>query len=212
MTGTELYNLATGLNGDVPIDEDIFYPLLNMKKGQREMERDWMKLRAFDSSQSFTSADDYLSTKPLPARFLRTYDFVNPRTGEYTGVAIIDAQGRKHPLRPIFMEERYEHRDTNGFFYIDTANDAIGRTGTLAGTLHLYFLQGTVDIDADNEWVFPDFSHPLLAYDVVVENKGGIDWDTVNANQVPFNRTTVQSLESSLNMWDARLQQAAVGV
>ena len=133
-------------------------------------------------------------------------------TKEQTGIYIVDSSGNKNPLKPIKFADRFSYKDTDGFFYIDVKNSKIGRTGTLAGTLHLFFLQGTVDIDGDGTWEFPTVAHPILAYEVAAEQKGGIDWDTVNANQVPFNRDTATKINSQLNMWDARLQQAEIGV
>lgn len=211
MTGAEQFALATELNGSVPIDETLFYQLLNMKKGQREMARDWVVLRTFDNSITFTSADDYEDTKTLPARFLRVYSPTS-RDGVKPGIFIVDSAGSPHPLTTIPFVDRYAHKDVDGYCYFDIKNGKVGRTGTLAGTLHLYFLQGTEDIASGSTWSFPSYAHPLLAYDVVISHKGGIDWDTVNANQVPFNAADVRQLEQSLNMWDAQLQQAELGV
>lgn len=211
MTGAEIYTLATGLNSGLAVDEDLFYIILNMMRARREDSRDWMVLRSFDSSKSFAASDTYLSTKSLPDRFIRAY--APYKDGAQPGVFIVDSAGSRHELNPIAFAERFNVKDTDGYYYIDHKNNAIGRTGTLAGTLHLYYLQGNVDIVAAGTWTgFPTFAGPLLAYDVIVEQKGGIDWDTINANQVPFNASTVRKLEGELNMWDARLQQAELGV
>jgi hypothetical protein len=212
MTKAQLYTLTTNLLGGYQIDADLFTVLLNMKKGQREMSRDWVVLRSHDASISFSASDTYLSTKALPARFLRLYEPYAGANGRQPGVFIVDNAGTKHPLVPVKFADRATVADVEGFFYLDMKNRTIGRTGALAGTLHLYFLEATEDLDEDTEWSFPDYAHPLLAYDVAVEHKGGIDWDTINANQVPFNVATVRSLESSLAMWDARLQQQELGV
>ena len=212
MDGTALYTLTTQLLSGQTIDETLFYQLVNMKKDMLESSRDWMILRSFDSSVSFSSSDTYTSTKSLPARFLRVYNPFDDRGREQPGVYIVDSAGNKHPLKPIAFAKRFDYKDTDGYYYLDIKNSTIGRTGTLAGTLHLFFIQGTVDIDSDGTWEFPAYSHPLLAYEVAIEQKGGIDWDTINANQVPFNRATVQDIVSQLTMWDARLQQSELGV
>jgi hypothetical protein len=208
MTGEQLYTLATTFNGGDQMDETVFYQLLNMQKDMREMSRDWMKLRAIDTSKSFASSDDYTSTKALPARFLRPYN-IDPTD---SGVSIVTSEGNKIPLQPIALAKRYDYRNSDGYFYLDLANNAIGRTGSLAGTLHLAYLQGTEDLDDEGEWSFPSFAHPLLAFDVVMMNKGQIDWDTVNQSQLPYSEATIRTLESQLAMWDARLQQAELGV
>lgn len=213
MNGAELITLITALNGGVPMDEDVAYIILNMMRARREDSRDWVVLRSHDTSAVFTGSDDYEDTKPLPDRFIRIYSPYDPEAREQTGVFIVTSNGSKQGLNPIPFAKRFDYKDTDGYYYIDLKNNAIGRTGTLAGTMHLYFLEGNVDIDATTPWTgFPSFASPLLAYDAVIEQKGGIDWDTVNANQVPFNAVTVRKLESELNMWDARLQQAEIGV
>lgn len=213
MNGADLYTLNTKLLGGRSIDQDMFYQLVNMQKNLREMSRDWMKLRTEDTTIIFSSSDTYTSTKPLPTRFLRTYSFYD-QYGNLAGPFIINSNGSKIPLKPIKFEQRYDYKDTPGYYYIDVKNSTIGRTGSTVGTLHLFFLQGTPDIDADSPWGLPpaDSYGALLAYDVAVEQKGGIDWDTVNANQVPFNQRKINQLEANLATWDARLQQAELGV
>lgn len=192
------------------MDSDLFNTFLQMVKNRREMSRDWMKLRNVDTSITFTASDDYSSTKSLPTRFLKLYR-PNMQDMDNTGVALI-VNGSLSYLRPIDIGQRYEHKDTDGFYYIDHANNTIGRTGTKAGSLQLNYIQGTVDISDATMWSFPEFAHPLLAFDVAVLQKGGIDWDQVAAFSVPFNRVTIRELESQLAMWDTGLQQAAIGV
>jgi hypothetical protein len=208
MNGSELYTLNTSLLGGNAIDEDLFYQLLNMAKDQREMMRDWMKLRTEDTTITFASSDTYLSTKTLPDRFLRTYSFYDYK-GEFNGPFIITTGGSKVPLLPIKFEERYDYKDIDGYYYIDVKNSTIGRTGTTAGTLHLFFLQGTVDIASGTTWTLPPTNgySALLAYDVAIEQKGGIDWDRINASQIPYNERKMKQLEVNLSTWDARLQQ-----
>jgi len=207
MTRDEIYTLATSLNGGDQMDDELFDSLLAMAKDTREMERDWMKLRTVDRTITFASADTYLTTKSLPERFLRTYT-IDPYD---SGVFIVDSEGAKHPLTQISLEEAYDHRTTEGYFYLDLANDAICRTGSLAGTMHMHFLKGSGAIEGDTEWSFPSFAHPLLAFDIITINKGQIDWDTINQSQVQFTFATIRKLEGRLAMWDARLQQAALG-
>ena len=212
MNGETLYTLTTNLLGGNALDEDLFYQLLNLAKNQREMMRDWMKLRTYDTSITFTASDTYLTGKSLPERFLRTYSF-DP---DNSGVFIVTAEGAKMPLSPISMSQRYDYRNMEGYYYIDHANSTISRTGAIAGTLHLNYLRGTVDITENTEWsMLPDSftsAAALLAYDVAMEQKGGIDWDRVNASQIPYNQRKLQSLETNLATWDARLQQAEIGV
>lgn len=211
MTGSELYILTTQFLGGQTLDETLFYQLLNSAKDRREMMRDWMVLRTRDTSITFTSADTYLTGKTLPDRFLRVYTSFD-EDGLSDTVFLVTSSGAKVPLQPIKQSQAYEYRNDEGYYYIDIKNGTISRTGTTAGTLWLYYLQGTEDISETGEWDFPAYSHPLLAYDVAVEQKGGIDWDTINANQVPFNQRKIQQLELSLATWDSLLQKAELGV
>ena len=213
MDGATLYTLTTNFLGGNALDKTMFYQLLNMQKNMREMQRDWMKLRAEDTSITFSASDDYTGTKALPARFLRTYSFYD-QYGQLAGPFIVTSGGSKIPLKPIKFEQRYDFRNSEGYYYLDVKNGTIGRTGTTAGTLHLFFLQGTADITSDLTWTLPpsDGYGALLAYDVAVEQKGGIDWDTVNANQVPYNQRKIDQLAANLATWDSRLQQAELGV
>ncbi len=213
MNGDTLYNLCTNLLGGNAIDEDLFYQLLNMQKNMREMSRDWAKLRTIDTSISFTAADTYTSTKNLPARFLRTYSFTD-QYGNQAGPFIVTSGGSKVPLKQIKFAETYDYRNSQGYYYIDVKNCTIGRTGATEGTLYLPYLQGTVDIGPTTSWGLPpsDGYDALLAYDVAIEEKGGIDWDTVNANQVPYNERKIRQLEANLATWDSRLQLAELGV
>lgn len=212
MTGSELKTLSTIFLGGNSLDDDFFYTYINAIKNMFEVSRDWVILRNFDNSITFTASDDYTSTKSLPSRFLRTYAPYNSRNNEQTGVYIVDSNGSKMPLKPIAFADRYNYKDTDGYYYLDMKNSKIGRTGSKAGTLHLFFLQGTSDISESSTWEFPEFVHPYLPYLIAMDHKGGIDWDTVNANQVPYNQTRINQILSTANMWDSRLQLAELGV
>lgn len=214
MTGEELRTLNTNLLGGKELDSDLFYQLANIAKNRREMARDWVKLRTLDTSIIFSGSDTYLIGKSLPARFLRVYSTFDRETNQSNGVFLILSDGSQQILQPIKMVEAYKYKDIDGYYYIDYKNGTISRTGSLAGTLWLYYLQGTVDISSVSTsiWGFPSYSDALIAYDVAIEQKGGIDWDTVNANQVPYNKNRLQQIELNLASWDAQLQQAEMGI
>lgn len=207
MNGSVLYTLCTQFLGGNAMDEDLFYQLLNQAKNQREMMRDWMKLRVYDTSITFSSSDTYLTGKTLPARFLRTYGFA-----PNSGVFLVTSDGAKQDLTPISMSERYDKRNDEGYYYIDHANGTISRTGSIAGTLHLNYLRSTEDITSSTSWALSSIGGPLLVYDVVIEMKGGIDWDRVNASQIPYNQRKLNQLDMNMATEDARLQQIEAGV
>lgn len=207
---TEIETLCTSFLGGNPLDSDLFDSLLQMVKNTREMMRDWMILRTLDTTISFASSDDYTVTKSLPDRFLRIYR-PSYRDQVDTGVYLVN-NGAQFMLRPISLAQRFEYKDKSGFYYIDHKNGTIGRTGCDAGTLYLNYLQGTADITDDLAWTFPSFAVPLLAFDIAILQKGGIDWDVVASFSVPYNQGTIATLESQLAHWDARLQQDELGV
>lgn len=212
MTGTDMQTFETDLLGGAAIGDTLFYVLANMQKGLIEASRDWMILRAFDNSQSFSTSDDYQTTKPLPANFSRTYSPYDAMSGQQPAVFLVDSSGFKYALNPIPFASRYDKKDVDGFYYLDMLNNAIGRTGSQAGTLHLYFIQNTADLDAGRTWEFPVWAHPLIPLNVAVSYKGGIDYDLVNASQTSFNRADAQAIVSRLAFWDAQLQQQELGV
>ncbi len=214
MTAEELRTLNTNFLGGKELDVDLFYQLANAEKNRREMMRDWMMLRTLDTSNSFSGSDTYLSTKTLPDRFLKIPLIFDRDTGKNCAVQLIGSDGAQTFLQPIRKDQAYQRRNDDGYYYIDIKNGTISRTGTRAGTLYLNFIQGTVDFDDNSAsiWDFPDFADVLIAYDVAIQQKGGIDWDTVNANQVPYNQRMIDRAWMSLCTWDAQLQQAELGV
>lgn len=214
MTGEELRTLNTNILSGKSMDSDLFYQLLNIAKNRREMMRDWAKLRTLSNSITFSASDTYLTGKTLPDRFLRIYTAFDRDTGASNGVFIVTTDGSQLFLKPIKQAEAYAYRNTQGYYYIDSKNGTICRTGNTSGTLYMYYLQGTVDVDAQSTeiWDFPSYSDALLAFDVAIDQKGGIDWDTVNANQVPYNQRKLQQIEMNLATWDAQMQQAELGV
>lgn len=214
MTGTEMQDFTTALLGGTELGDTIFFQLANMRKGMLEAKRDWVVLRNFDNSKSFTSADDYTSTKALPDRFSRVYSPYDSRSGQQPGVYLVESSGAKFPLNPIPFASRYDYKDLDGYYYIDwsTGSPVIGRTGTIAGTLHVFYIRNTVDLAAAVTWIFPEWSHPVIPFEVAITHKGGMDYDLINSSQVPFNKEDAQIIESRLAMWDAQLQQAEIGV
>lgn len=209
MTGQELWDLNTSILGGRQMGDTLFFQLVNMAKRSRESKRPWARLRTEDTSMSFSQSD--VSEKDLPADFIKTYEY-RPGKGK---LQLIDSDGNVEQMTQIDFEERHKYATQFGYFYINQGTSKLGITGTpdRAYTAHLFYIAATPSITLTTSWSkFPEDYHPVLAFDVAIINKGGIDWDTVNANQVPYNASTIRDLESSMAMWDAELQQSSLNL
>ena len=88
----------------------------------------------------------------------------------------------------------------------DAANKILCLNGTVnfAGTLWIRYIQSTPDFDEDSNpiWVFPTYSHILLASFAVGIHKGGVDFDSVNQAMAPDNRATAELIVKQFENWD----------
>ncbi len=186
--------------GDTP-----FYQLINSAKNRREARRAWMKLRTRDTSNSVTSATTFATSFALPTRFLRFYGKTPIQL--VSGTSVIKLEERP-------LEALDELQTQPGFFCVDYANSLIYLTGSWnqSYTMKIYFCQKSPDIDAATEWVFPSEFHPMLAFDVALQEKGDISYDDINERMAKYHGKSVADIESAMILWDAGLQTASRGV
>lgn len=203
MTTEELQQMTTDLLDGREIGTTFFIQILNMQKRIREQSRPWVILRAEDGSNSVTTGNTYKTAHTLPERFMRFY-------GEYP-IKIVDSAEN---VQDEFYERGYNMRrkmkDHNGIFFVDYANDNLYLSGSIskAGTMYIDFIQASADFTngGSEEWPFPENFHPLLAFDVAITQKGGVDYDDIHARMVQYHGIDVRALENAMNMWDAQLQ------
>ena len=207
MTGPELYDLTTELLGGKTLDVTLFYQLLNMAKNRREAMRPWVILRKVDSSLTVAGGDGITNTKALPTRFIKPYSLRRP-DGSRTPVVLRTGDSVLYVSQIQFGSEQ-ERRDDTDLFFIDLANNRYAFTGIRDQSYTIYFshLAFSVEITAQVDWVFPSQFHPILAFDVAVSQKGGIDWDELNARMAQYNGQDTQQVWSAMVMWDTDLQR-----
>lgn len=205
MTGSQIYELTTTLLDGRQMDEVAFYRLLNLAKNKRERKRPWMILRKKDKTTvSLSTSDDFETAKALPSDFGRFYN--------NKSVQLVSADGDHKYIPQKAFEMQYEHKDDDVCFVEYLAggsNIYFGGIRSKAYDVWLFYCQISDDITSDTSWVFPPDFAPLLAFDVAIMQKGGIDYDDINARMVQYNGVEVQQLEMSMVHWDAELQRVA---
>jgi hypothetical protein len=77
-----------------------------------------------------------------------------------------------------------------------------------AGTLYIRYMRSTTDFTTNSDpiWVFPTWSHMLLALFTVGIHKGGVDYDDINARMAPDNRALAELTVKQSENWDNELQ------
>jgi len=192
MTGQETYDFVEQII-DESMDETLFTTLLNTVKDSVEEDRDWEILKAFDSSQSASPGDTYLTAKTLPSDFRRPMDIL------YVGVDAL--------YKPIPFESKYVYRNRNGFFYIDYANDQffiIGSPGS-AQTINMPYIKTTDELTLLTSWTFPERFHKLLGFMIAGYYTAGVDADNIYFRMSPEHKMTAQLIRKNLEEWNSRL-------
>jgi hypothetical protein len=80
-----------------------------------------------------------------------------------------------------------------------------------AGTLYIDHIKDSADITNDDasSWIFPTWAHPLLGFYAVAINKGGVDYDDINARMAPDNRAQANLIIKRLEWLDNEKQLQA---
>jgi hypothetical protein len=207
MTGPELETFCEEINGGASIGSTLLFQFINLAKAMVEQSRPWMALRYTDISKSVTTANTWQTAIDLStiARFNRFY-------GEEP-IKLFDGTNGVQSFRQVPWHQRLDYRNTSGTFVYDEANKILYLNGTVqfAGTLYIDHIKDSPDItdDDSSSWVFPSWAHPLLGFYAVAINKGGVDYDDVNARMAPDNRAQANAILQRLEAWDAEKQLQA---
>jgi hypothetical protein len=211
MTGPELATFAEELNGGASIGDTLLFQFINLAKAMVEQTRPWMLLRSTDTSLSVTAANTWQTAKSLSgiARFSRFY-------GD-DPIQLFDGTNRIQRFRQVPWNMRLAYKDMPNTFVYDESTQTLYLNGTVqfAGSLYIDHVKDSPDItNADSSsWIFPSWSHSLLGFYAVAINKGGVDYDDVNARMAPDNRAQANAIIKHLEAWDAEKQlQAQQGV
>lgn len=201
MTGEELITAIGSLVDDDPDESELIF-LLNAAKNMLEGERDWMFLRAIDSSKTWATSDTYLTTKALPS------DFVSPRK--------LYLSTNTRPMTAISLEDRERYKDIYGRYYIDYANNVFALCGVTSqsATIYLSYKKSSTDWTENNLTTlspsFPSVYHPILAFYAAGIHLGGIDADDIAARMAPVHGNQFNAMRKNMRLWDAKLASHAM--
>jgi hypothetical protein len=139
------------------------------------------------------------------ARFARFY-------GECS-IKLFDGNQTIVEYRQVPWNDRLNYITIPNTFVYDEANQLLYLNGTpsFAGTLYIDHIKNSADItNSDSStWSFPSWSHALLGFLAVAINKGGVDYDDINARMSPENRAQAEQIVKMLENWDNEKQLAA---
>jgi hypothetical protein len=172
-----------------------------------EQTRPWMALRFTDASKSVASGNTWQTAIDLSSvtRFNRFY-------GE-TPIKLFDAANGIQHFKQVPFDKRLEYRNSPGTFVYDEASKTLYLNGTIpfAGTLSIDHIKDSPEIanDDSSTWIFPSWAHPLLGFYAVAINKGGVDYDDINARMAPDNRAQATAILKLLDGWDNEKQLQA---
>lgn len=206
MTGADLYTLVCDtLLGGIQLNPVAFYQLLNFVKTLVEEDREWLNLRAIDTSKTWLTSDTYITNgKALPVDFSHFAETV---------IYTVDSAGNKGPeLKEILQGQRLNYKDSVGYFYVDYGTSTLYLCGTpdKQYTLHIPYIQFSPDITANTSWVFPARFQIGLAHALASIHKSGIDFDDINSRMATQNNADFQRLLSAMRSWDSMRQVNAL--
>lgn len=206
MTGEELSTFCEEANGGEAINDTFLFQLTNISKALVEGLREWVILRATDTSKTVTTGNTWQTAIDLSTitRFNRFY-------GDYP-IRLFDGTNRLEYYRQVPFEERLVYYQVPNTFCYDEANKTLYLNGTvnLAGTLYINHIKDTADVTSASSpvWSFPSWSHPLLGLMAVAMNKGGVDYDDINARMSPVQSAQADAIVKRLEAWDTAKQIA----
>jgi hypothetical protein len=207
MTGPELETFCEEINGGASIGSTLLFQFINLAKAMVEQTRPWMVLRDTDTSKIVTTGNTWQT-----AIDLSTIDRFNRFYGEEP-ITLFDGTNGIQKFRQVPWHQRLSYRNTPCTFVYDEANKTLYLNGTVqfAGTLYIDHVKDSEDItnEVTSSWVFPSWAHPLLGFYAVAINKGGVDYDDINARMAPDNRAQANAIIKQLEVWDNEKQLQA---
>lgn len=207
MTKAQIKTLVTEILDGFEMGDTIFDALLDVAQATRENARNWVILRTEDATQTLGSGNTYTTAKTIPSTFRKWYS--------YSPVVLVDSLGNKQAeLQEIPLNKKHEYKDDPNKFYCDYANNYLYICGTFSQNLTIkqYFIaKDTLVSGSDsNEWTFPSEFHKILAFDIAVMWKLGIDYDVINNIQGDQNAMIANKLFMAMEEWDNELQLSSL--
>lgn len=206
-----MYDLTTSLLNGFPIDETLFYTLLNLARNQREGLRPFKALEKVDTSNIVNP----LQNTPLTPANLQQLSF--PSDFNYMRedgfLTLYDGNLTWQTYNEIPQNQSIYYLQSNNYFYVDHANRKFYLCGIIDRTYiaYLYYQAQNADISKTTSWVgIPDRFHPILAFDVAAMYRLGVDYDDINARNADSNATQAELMFRAMEKWDDSLQRSAV--
>ena len=207
MDKADIRTLVTEILDGNEIGETLFDALLDVSQALREGYRPWVILRKEDATQSVSAGNTFETEKDLPSDFRNWYTDLPINTTDSQG----NVQSR---LTEIPIQRKNEYKDAPDKFYCDYAAGKLYICGSFseARTIRQYYKLKGVLVSADdaNEWIFPSEYHKILAFDVAVMYKLGIDYDVINNMQGDNNAAVANRLMDAAVEWDDELARGAL--
>jgi len=187
---------------DEEIGSDLALSLSENAKNIIEGARNWQMLIKEDSSQTFGSGEDYLTSKDLPDDFFMDDEI-------YLGVETDDDYV---PLDPVPFKQRRRYSES-GKYSIDYANKKIYICDKVAKTytIYLYYIYETPELALDTAPVWPKKYWRLISFLMAEFYKTGIDYDDINVNTALAHNKQALLLWSDMISWDNKLANKAIG-
>lgn len=209
MTGAQLYTLVQSLVNGFSIDQTTFYILLNTARTRREMQRAWMRLRRYQYTQTLQPTQPSL-TLPPSAQITIPSDFMFfSRDGEIT---LYDNNNQYETYTEIPLNLVIPYLQVNNVFYADHAGGTFNFLGVIqkAYTAFVQYQADFGDITVTTTWLnIPTRFHAILAFDVAVMYRLGMDYDDINARNADRNNVDAELLFGAMATWDDNLQRSA---
>lgn len=207
MTGTNLYDMVTALNGGQAMDVTLFYQILLLVQEKYETYRNWMWLRKQDSSLTMSPGDTSFTARPLPTDFNK---FQSERP-----IVLVDTNNRAN-FQPWYQEVplswQYDYQFTDYRYCLDVPANNFYILGSVSQSYKIIqnYLYKPPAITTNTAWVFPGQYHPMLAFAVMAQQKSGVDFDDQNARMAASNQAQADTIFESMTKWDDQLQEMSV--
>lgn len=170
--------------------------LMNQAEESLEDEREWMILRAKDTSITLTAATTWETANTLPT------DFAHPRR-----VYVGDQRYYEVPF-----EELRTWKDTPSKYAIDYVNNKIHFGGTVAAStvVTLHYKKRHATLAAGVTLLWPGHRGAYLAFRMAEIHAGAVDGDDTNFRMSPQQKSEANRLMSALKQWDGKLQNQSM--
>jgi hypothetical protein len=195
MTGQEIITMFGELTGE-SLDDDAGLRLMSMAKDKVEAERPWEMLKVLDNSNTSVVGRTYSTGYDLPI------DFAYDRKIVINGLE----------LTPVPSDEQIAYKDSEGYYFIDIANDTFHLCGIVktAHTIYLFYIKFTPAITLTTSPVWPTRFHPYLAFKMAEIYQAGQDADDISYRMSATQRKEADELHEAMIDWDDQLKIKAM--